>query len=253
MKRGKTDLLPAPARDILALEFTETLTETYTRDGEKYDVVFDAAPLDEDHYLIIESSSLRSPEDDSVWASSPGSISLRIVDPTTKKWAGISATVYGPSIEYDRTDVADVEPAYVSNSTSSEKSTAATRANAKALVILADLADTWTEAATPDLIEAARASNEEWQQQRAARKAEREQQRVVLDKRVPAIGNQVRVKLTGKKVPLVGELVGKDSSKITFEVKVAYRDEPITVSLSDVERLERKDGNSGRFQELTLS
>jgi hypothetical protein len=251
MKRGRTENLPAAVRDILAQHFTETVTRTFEPTGkEPVTYTYDAMPIDEERVAILESARVSDEED-------TGNFEFRTYDRATlKDWRGCSVTVYGPELGWNSFRGDDtVTPGYVSHSSSSSghSPTGDTRADALLLAVAADLADAWTEAATPQLIELAKKNDVEYQARMKKIEQETARKRAIFEGRLPDEGNQVRVKVRDKKVPLVGVMVAKNPDKLRIDIKLSYKEKPVYILMDYIEKFETKLTSTVRFDEVPLS
>lgn len=177
---------------------------------------------------------------------------LHIVD-GNGKWGGPGVTIYAADLDIGilRSDDAKpedfVEPAYCSASSSITKSTAQTRAQARMIMLAADLADAYTELDRPMLIERAQEVKKQMAED-SRRREERLQARAKLMAEVARyVDTNVRITISSRKTPLSGRLADAVSSgKIALESHATYQ-----LMIGEVTKLEWKN-ERGRYEDTGL-
>lgn len=225
--------------DLYGIEFNETVQRTYGKGDDAKTYTYSALKLEQDDlYIAIRRDDRKENDADGY----RGTIEL-IVQTADCQDRGISATIYGPELHWRE----EIRPAQVNWSANGSCATSYTHASGELLILAAQIADKWTAAEMPRLVQERKAVMAE----RAAAQAEHEREMQAKKDWVNGVcqsyGDKaiVRIKTTDRKGYVIGVLAAdvKDAAQL-----VIYRNgQPERIPVSKIEFVEGKDVITGKY------
>lgn len=257
--RNRQNITPALLA-FLDESFSTKLTGTFTRkDSTSFPYEYDVLPIADTAYgITLRSLSVKQvAADECDWS---GSIELGLIriknddgTPVTENATteGGHVTVYGPQLGYGYSEAGYQPEAAKINQSSNSGTVEDVEMFIQMLRVAVRIARIWTDDTWDALQKIADEVNADRRRRREEAAIETARVEAVLTEIMQTVGSrQVRVTIDGKKTPLVGELARKNATGLVLTVP--WKKEPVEFHFSNVVKLEVKEANSGRFQEVTL-